>query len=106
MSRLTRTYHAVAINETTGRKTYMTATPVTHREGCTILSKIPREGKARKSVRYQLEEVSKATTECDGCGKERRDVRSVGRDANGDPDAPDLCFLCRKKYSYRGLRRE
>lgn len=32
---------------------------------------------------------------CDGCGKERRDVRSCGRDSNGDPDAPDLCFLCR-----------
>ena len=32
---------------------------------------------------------------CDGCGKIRSDVRSVGRDANGDPDAPDLCFVCR-----------
>lgn len=32
---------------------------------------------------------------CDGCGRERRDVRSCGRDSNGDPDAPDLCFLCR-----------
>lgn len=35
--------------------------------------------------------------ECDGCGKMRRDVKSCGRDANGDPDAPDLCFFCRKK---------
>jgi hypothetical protein len=34
-------------------------------------------------------------TYCDGCGKQRRDVRSCGRDSNGDPDAPDLCFLCR-----------
>lgn len=34
---------------------------------------------------------------CDGCGKERADVQSCGRDANGDPDAPDLCFLCRKE---------
>lgn len=34
---------------------------------------------------------------CDGCGKDRRSVRSVGHDANGDPDAPDLCFLCRSE---------
>jgi len=33
---------------------------------------------------------------CDGCNKDRRDVQSCGRDANGDADAPDLCFLCRK----------
>lgn len=38
---------------------------------------------------------------CDGCGKLRSDVRSVGRDYNGDPDAPSLCFLCRKE-SERG----
>lgn len=36
---------------------------------------------------------------CDGCDKARRDVRAVGRDANGDPDAPDLCFLCRREAS-------
>lgn len=34
---------------------------------------------------------------CDGCGKDRKDVQSCGRDANGVPDAPDLCFLCRKE---------
>lgn len=34
---------------------------------------------------------------CDGCGKDRTDVISCGRDSNGDPDAPDLCFLCRKE---------
>lgn len=34
---------------------------------------------------------------CDGHGTERADVRAVGRDSNGDPDAPDLCFLCRKE---------
>jgi len=38
---------------------------------------------------------------CDGCGKDRRDVRSCGRDANGDPDAPDMCFLCRVEW-HRG----
>ncbi len=36
-------------------------------------------------------------TTCDGCDKLRSDVRSVGRDSNGDPDAPDLCFLCRQE---------
>lgn len=32
---------------------------------------------------------------CDGCGRDHHDVVSCGCDANGDPDAPDLCFLCR-----------
>jgi hypothetical protein len=36
--------------------------------------------------------------ECDGCGKERADVQPCGRDANGDPDAPDLCFVCRVEW--------
>jgi hypothetical protein len=36
---------------------------------------------------------------CDGCGKLSRDVRSVGRDSNGDPDAPDLCFFCRQRIA-------
>ena len=35
--------------------------------------------------------------ECDGCGKPRRDVKACGRDSNGDPDSPDLCFVCRKE---------
>ena len=34
---------------------------------------------------------------CDGHGEDRNDVRSVGRDANDEPDAPDFCFLCRKE---------
>ena len=34
---------------------------------------------------------------CDGCEKQRSDVRSCGKDSNGDPDAPDLCFVCRKE---------
>jgi hypothetical protein len=37
---------------------------------------------------------------CDGCNKQRRDVKSVGRDSNGEPDAPDLCFFCRKKAGW------
>jgi hypothetical protein len=36
-------------------------------------------------------------TTCDGCEKERNDVRTVGKDSNGDPDGPSLCFICRKK---------
>ena len=32
--------------------------------------------------------------QCDLCGNHRRDVRSVGKDANGDPDAPDACGTC------------
>jgi len=34
---------------------------------------------------------------CDGCGQIKADVRSMGRDSNGDPDAPDMCFICRKE---------
>ena len=34
---------------------------------------------------------------CDGCDKERSDVRPCGKDDNGEPDAPDLCFVCRKE---------
>jgi hypothetical protein len=40
---------------------------------------------------------------CNGCDKRRRDVKSIGKDSNGDPDAPDLCFTCRKMVS-RGQR--
>ena len=36
---------------------------------------------------------------CDGCNKMRRDVIACGRDANGEIDAPDLCFICRKEMS-------
>lgn len=49
-----RRYHVVVINERTGKKGYMTATPVTHREGTTILRKITDYPWRRK----QLEEVS------------------------------------------------
>lgn len=42
-------------------------------------------------------------TRCDGCDRVRRDVRSVGKDSNGEPDAPDYCFLCRKENA-RGRR--
>ena len=39
-------------------------------------------------------------TTCDCCGKQRADVRSMGRDANGDPDAPDMCFICIKEAQH------
>lgn len=35
---------------------------------------------------------------CDTCGKLRKDIKSMGRDSSGYPDAPDMCFLCRKEY--------
>lgn len=44
----------------------------------------------------QVHEVNK-TYLCDGCDKERRDVKPCGKDGNGEPDAPDLCFVCRKE---------
>jgi len=44
--------------------------------------------------------------ECDECGKYRKDVKAVGRDANGDPDAPSLCYLCRKKYEPKKRRKK
>ena len=52
----TRMYHVIVINERTGRKVYMTATPVTHKEGCTILSKLTRYPWRRE----QLEEMPDA----------------------------------------------
>lgn len=48
-----REYHVVVINQITGRKVYMTGTPVSHREGCTILRKLSNYPWRRK----QLEEV-------------------------------------------------
>lgn len=38
---------------------------------------------------------------CDFCGRTDRSVQSMGRDANGDPDAPDVCFLCIKEGERR-----
>ena len=51
-----RKYHVVVINERTGHKTYMTATPVTHSQGCTLLSKLTKYDWRRN----QLEEVASA----------------------------------------------
>lgn len=49
-----RMYHVIVINEKTNNKVYMTVTPVTHKEGCTILSKITDYPWRRK----QLEEIT------------------------------------------------
>ena len=38
----TRMYHVIIINTKTGKKVYMTQEPVTHKEGCTILSKLTK----------------------------------------------------------------
>lgn len=52
-----RMYHVVVVHERTRRTVYLTNTPVTHREGCTILRKqVPR-----KILRYQLEELQPNT---------------------------------------------
>ena len=48
-----RQYHVVVINEKTGKKVYMTSSPVTHSEGCTILSKLSKY----EWRRNQLEEA-------------------------------------------------
>lgn len=48
-----RLYHVVVINEKTKGKAYLTAYPVTHAEGITVLSKCT----PRKQSRYQLEET-------------------------------------------------
>ena len=32
---------------------------------------------------------------CDSCGAVNVPVRAMGRDSNGEPDAPDLCGVCR-----------
>lgn len=39
--------------------------------------------------------------QCDCCGRVSRSVVSMGRDANGDADAPDMCWVCRRQ-SQRG----
>jgi CRISPR/Cas system-associated protein Cas10 (large subunit of type III CRISPR-Cas system) len=52
------------------------------------------KNKICKMCRTQFHKKSKY---CDGCGKDRNDVKSCGHDSNGDPDAPDLCFICRKE---------
>lgn len=46
-------YHVVVINEKTGKKVYMTSSPVPHKEGCTILTKLTKYPWRRE----QLEEV-------------------------------------------------
>lgn len=35
---------------------------------------------------------------CDTCGKNRRDIKDMGTDSNGDPDAPSMCFVCRVQW--------
>jgi hypothetical protein len=53
MQGMTRKYHVIAIATRSGKKTYMTATPVTHHEGCVIMSKIS----SHKARRIQLEQT-------------------------------------------------
>lgn len=70
-----RKYHVVVINERTGAKTYMTGTPVTQDEGCTILSKLTKYPWRREQLEETIEVRCTATmpdgrektvTECAG----------------------------------------
>lgn len=39
---MSRLYHVVVINRKTGKRVQMTGEPVTHSEGCVLLSKLTR----------------------------------------------------------------
>jgi hypothetical protein len=54
--------------------------------------------KAERQRQYE----AKQNAVCDGCGRKGGDIKSCGKDANGDPDAPDLCFICRRTYARGG----
>lgn len=53
-----------------------------------------REHAARRSTPRYRHPVA---LRCDICQRPRLDVRSMGRDANGDADAPDMCPVCREE---------
>lgn len=73
-------YHVIVVNDKTNAKTYMTKTPVTHAEACTILSKIPEphERKLTSDMRKTLEEsgeyrptvMKRRKDFCPDCGQE------------------------------------
>jgi hypothetical protein len=48
-----RLYHIVAINERTGRKTYVTCVAMNHKDACTVLKKFS----PHPARRMQLEQV-------------------------------------------------
>lgn len=52
---MTRLYHVVSIRNDNGYKTYMTATPCTHKEARTIMAKLT----VHAFRRIQIEEVTK-----------------------------------------------
>lgn len=49
-----RLYHVVAINERTGKMTYCTEHPLSHKDACVVMSKFSHH----PSRRIQLKEVS------------------------------------------------
>jgi hypothetical protein len=57
-----------------------------------------QERSIERSVRQAAAKEVRAPVDCDGCGMARFDVKAVGRDYNGDPDAPSLCFICRAEH--------
>lgn len=46
-----RLYHVVVVNDKTGKKVLMTDSPVTHDEGCIILSKLVPHKETRAVLR-------------------------------------------------------
>jgi hypothetical protein len=50
-----RMYDVVIVNEKTGTVTVMTSSPVTHKEGCTILSKMTKYPFRRNQLRELVE---------------------------------------------------
>jgi hypothetical protein len=56
------------------------------------------ERKERQRGAKEVRVEARKPVDCDGCGMPRFDVKAVGRDSNGDPDAPSLCFICRVEW--------
>lgn len=61
--------------------------------------RIEPDGKVSRAPAF-LKAAAKALASCDGCGRKSATVESCGRDANGDPDAPDLCETCRAAWEH------
>jgi len=51
-----RSYHVIAVNDRTGKKTYLTSSPLSHREAVTVLGK---QSPSARNVRKMLEEVER-----------------------------------------------
>lgn len=52
-----RLYHVIVVNDRTGAKVYMTERPVTHIQGCTLLSKLTKYS-WRRNMLEEAREIS------------------------------------------------